>query len=77
MCRPRSSQCALALTTTCNTSPVQCEMTTKHLMRRARELYNVDYVPPHINRANQRAWVRAVTALGNKWLLSQPQGKLA
>jgi hypothetical protein len=39
-------------------------MTTKHLMRRARELYNVDYVPPHINRANQRAWVRAVISLG-------------
>jgi uncharacterized phage protein gp47/JayE len=51
-------------------------MTTKHLMRRARELYNVDYVPAHINRANQRAWVRAVIGLGNKWLLSQPQGKL-
>jgi len=52
-------------------------MTTKHLMRRARELYNVDYVPPHINRANQRAWVRAVIALGNKWLLSQPIGRSA
>jgi hypothetical protein len=63
--------------TTCNTNHEGFEMTTKHLMRRARELYNVDYVPPHINRANQRAWVRAVISLGNKWLLSQPIGRSA
>ena len=46
--------------------------TTKQLMRKARTLYNVDYMPTHINRANQRSWVRAVTRLGNTWLLAQP-----
>lgn len=52
-------------------------MTPKHLMRRARELYNSEYAPPHINKANQRAWVRAVITLGNKWLLRQPVGRTA
>jgi hypothetical protein len=37
-------------------------MTTLHLRRRARELWDT----PH----NQKAWVRSVLQLGNKWLLS-------
>lgn len=51
-------------------------MSTKQLLRRARKLYNSEYAPSHINRANQRAWVRAVRALGNRWLLATPQEKL-
>lgn len=46
-----------------------------HMLRRVRRLYNVDYVPRHINRANQRAWVRSVRALGSKWLLAEPVGR--
>jgi hypothetical protein len=37
-------------------------MSTLHLRRRARELWDT----PH----NQKAWVRSVLQLGNKWLLS-------
>jgi len=39
-------------------------MNTIHLRRRARELWDTPY--------NQRAWVRAVLSLGNRWLLAQP-----
>jgi hypothetical protein len=37
-------------------------MSTLALRRRARELWDT----PH----NQKAWVRSVLQLGNKWLLS-------
>lgn len=43
----------------------------KQLVRHARELWNVDYVAPEINRANRRKWVRSVNRLGDKWLLAQ------
>lgn len=51
-------------------------MSTKQLLRRARKLYNSEYAPSHINRANQRAWVRAVRALGSRWLLADKRGRL-
>ena len=41
-----------------------------HMLTKARRLFNVDYVPPHINRANQLKWVRSVRLLGDKWLLA-------
>lgn len=41
------------------------------MLRRARRLYNVDYVPREINRANQRKWVRSVRLLGSRWLLAE------
>ena len=41
-----------------------------HMLKRARTLFNVDYMPPEINRANQRKWVRSVRLLGDKWLLA-------
>ena len=41
------------------------------MLRLARRLYNVDYVPREINRANQRKWVRSVRLLGNRWLLAE------
>jgi hypothetical protein len=33
-------------------------------------------VPEHINRHNQRKWVRAVLRLGNHWLVAKPIGRL-
>ena len=41
------------------------------VLRRVREMFNTDYVPHHINRANQRKWVRSVRTLGDRWLLAQ------
>ena len=41
------------------------------MLRLARRLYNVDYIPREINRANQRKWVRSVRLLGNRWLLAE------
>lgn len=40
------------------------------MLRRVREMFNTDLVPSHINRANQRKWVRAVRRLGDRWLLA-------
>ena len=39
------------------------------MLKHVREMWNVSYVPPHINRANQRKWIRAVRQVGDKWLL--------
>lgn len=50
-------------------------MSPKALLRRARRLYSVDYVPDHINRHNRHQYVRAVLSLGNKWLLAEPVAK--
>ncbi len=41
------------------------------MLTKARSLFNVDYMPAHINRANQRKWVRSVRLLGDKWLLAK------
>jgi hypothetical protein len=41
------------------------------MLRHVRQMWNVDYVPQEINRANQRKWVKAVRLLGDKWLLAQ------
>lgn len=41
------------------------------VLRRVREMFNTEYVPNHINRANQRKWVRSVRTLGDRWLLAQ------
>jgi len=40
-------------------------------LKTVRRLFNVDYIPAHQNRHNQRAWVRSVRLLGDKWLLSK------
>jgi len=42
-----------------------------HMLKRARRLFNSEYVSPQINRANQRKWVRSLRLLGDKWLLAQ------
>ena len=40
-------------------------------LKKVRKLFSVDYVPKEQNRHNQRAWVRSVRSLGDKWLLSK------
>jgi len=40
-------------------------------LRHVRKLWNVDYVPREINRANQLKWVRSVRVLGDRWLLAK------
>lgn len=42
-----------------------------HMLKHVRTLWNVDYVPREVNRANQLKWVRSVRALGDRWLLAQ------
>lgn len=42
---------------------------TRQLMRRAQELFRVDYLPFSVNKANRKKWVRAVIQLGPKWKL--------
>lgn len=42
------------------------------VLTHVRKLFNVDYMPREINRANQLKWVRAVRRLGNKWLIIKP-----
>lgn len=48
----------------------------KQLLRHARQLWNVDYVPPEINRRNRHQWVRAVNRLGDRWLLAKQVSRL-
>ena len=51
-------------------------LTPEQLRRKARKIYNNDLVPEHINRHNQRKWVRAVLRLRDHWLIAKPLGKL-
>lgn len=41
------------------------------MLSRARRLFNSEYVPRSVNRANQRKWVRSLRLLGRRWLLAQ------
>ena len=45
------------------------------VLKRVRELYNVDYIPYYQNRDNQRKWVKSIRMLGDKWLLAKSRGK--
>lgn len=45
-------------------------MNTKMLVK-ARQLFSVPYMPPEINRANQRKWIRSIRILGDKWVLAK------
>jgi len=51
-------------------------LTTEQLRRKARVIYNNDMAPEHINRHNQRKWVRAVLRLGDHWLTAKPLRRL-
>jgi len=44
-------------------------------LKHVRQLWNVDYVPSHINRHNQLEWVKSVRLLGDKWLIAKPLEK--
>lgn len=48
-------------------------MTTKQsqLLRMAVRLYSSPHVPKHINRHNQRQWLKSIEFLGDKWLLAK------
>jgi hypothetical protein len=41
------------------------------MLTHVRQLWNSPFVPQHINRANQRKWVRSVRMLGDRWLLAK------
>jgi len=45
------------------------------MLKKVRQLYNVDYIPYWENRQNQRKWVKSVRFLGDKWLLAKSRGK--
>jgi hypothetical protein len=42
------------------------------VLRHVRQLFNVEYMPRHVNRNNQKKWVRSVRQLGDRWLLAKP-----
>lgn len=46
-------------------------MSNSQLRQQARRMFNSELVPDHINRINQRKWVRSVLILGDKWLLAK------
>lgn len=46
-----------------------------NMLKKVRQLYNVDYIPYEENRANQRKWIKSVRLLGDKWLLAKSKGK--
>lgn len=58
-----------------NTTPSEGLASARRLLKQARRLYSVPEVPEHINRHNRRQWVRAVSMLGDRWLLAVPQGR--
>ena len=41
------------------------------MLTKARRLFNVDYMPNEVNRANQIKWARSVHRLGDRWLLAK------
>jgi len=45
------------------------------LLKTTRKLWNVDYMPRELNRANQLKWAQAVASLGDRWLLAKPVEK--
>lgn len=53
-------------------------MTTEQsrLLRMAVRLYNNPLVSKQINRHNQRAWLKSVQFLGDKWLLAKQMPRI-
>lgn len=51
-------------------------ITPYQLARRAIRLWTTPKVPKRINRHNQRAWIRSVNMLGDKWLLMKKVDRL-
>lgn len=44
-----------------------------NMLTRVRHHFNNDLASRDLNRYNQRAWIRAVRMLGDRWLLATPQ----
>jgi len=44
-------------------------------IRQAIRLWKTTGVPKHTQRHNQRAWLRMVNLLGDKWLVNRPRAK--
>jgi hypothetical protein len=40
------------------------------MLARVRKHFNSDLVPQSTNRHNQRAWIRSIRLLGDRWLLA-------
>ena len=53
-------------------------MTTKQsqLLRMAVRLYSNPLAPKHVNRHNQRQWLKSIEFLGDKWLLAKKVGRV-
>lgn len=51
-------------------------MNTRKLIRRAQKLWSSPTVPPEMNRANKKKWLRAVIRLGDRWLLAKNMPRL-
>lgn len=47
-----------------------------HMLTRVRRLWNSPFVPTEVNRRNQRAWIRSIRLLGDRWLLAQHVGRV-
>lgn len=49
-------------------------MNTK-MLKRVRQMYNVEYMSASTNRHNQRQWIKSIRNLGDKWLLAEYVGR--
>lgn len=45
------------------------------ILSHVRQLFDSDHVPRHVNRHNQRQWVRSIRFLGDRWLIAKPVEK--
>lgn len=43
-----------------------------NMLTRVRRHYSNEFAPRSLNRHNQRAWIRAIRLLGDRWLLAAP-----
>jgi hypothetical protein len=51
-------------------------MKQSELLRQAIRLWSNPLVPKQVQRHNQRAWLRSVQMLGDKWLIAKPVGRV-
>ena len=52
-------------------------MINRELVKKAQQLWSVDYLPKEINHYNRKAWLKAVERVGDKWLLLKKIERLA
>ena len=51
-------------------------MINRELVKKAQQLWSVDYLPKEINHYNRKAWLKAVEKVGDKWLALKKVEKL-